>query len=77
MEVTDVLDAIISIIELVETITRDVSRSLSRAESTCAHAQELLVELRSLFGVLHSLRLLATCLQDSCGTIPDIREYRL
>ncbi len=64
MEARGVASGIAGLIGLVEIIALKGSKFRSRDKNEQSDIKDLLVEIQSLYGVLNSLKLLATCLED-------------
>jgi hypothetical protein len=64
MEALGVASGIAGLIGLVEIIAFKGSKFYSRVKIAQSDIKALLVEIQSLYGVLNSLKLLATCLED-------------
>ena len=70
-EALGVASSIAGLISLAEVIVFKASRYCSFVKSARSDIRELLIEVQSLYGVLNSLKLLATCLEHghpSSGT---------
>jgi len=63
MEALGVASSIAGLVSLADVIAFKVSRYYSLAKGAHSDIKELLVEIQSLYGVLNSLKLLATCLE--------------
>jgi len=64
MEALGIASSIAGLISLAEVIVVKVSRYCSSVKSARSDIKELITEVQSLYGVLNSLKLLATCLEQ-------------
>lgn len=64
MEALGVASSIAGLISLADVIAFKVSKYYTLVKGAQSDIKALLIEVQSLYGVLNSLKLLATCLED-------------
>lgn len=80
MEVLGVASSIAGLISLADVIAFKVSKYYNLVKGAQSEIRALLIEVQSLYGVLNSLKLLATCLEDGqppLGTILNLYHFHL
>lgn len=84
MEVLGIASSIAGLISLADIVAFKISRYYTLVKSAHSDIKDLFVEVQSLYGVLNSLRLLATCLEDHdepyrkfrCSTLRQVLTKR-
>ncbi|KAH7391521.1 hypothetical protein BKA64DRAFT_107369 [Cadophora sp. MPI-SDFR-AT-0126] len=79
MEVLGVASSIAGLISLADVIAFKVSKYYTLVKGSQSEIRALLIEVQSLYGVLNSLKLLATCLEDGqqpLGNIPQLDHFQ-
>lgn len=75
MEVLGIASSIAGLISLADVIAFKVSRYYTLVKGTRSDIKDLLIEVQSLYGVLNSLKLLATCLEDDQQSSGNLSTY--